>query len=229
MTPTAFDDTRHLTPDEIGRVVRAFRDEFGWSQETLAELAGVTSRTVQRLEAGEPSSLDTRRAVARAFRFEDVDWLNKPFPFPDAAALQARREAFEREHLVLDARVVDGRALMAMLVDAGCDCLAGSGLSELPEGAREAFATAMDFIRDCLDVREVVPMGEMLGYGDELQAILEPLRAAGHAISAATRRTSITQAGWSAPLPVSILYVAAAPAGEPTTKIAVPRKFAVAA
>ena len=52
---------------ELALLVTAFRQAHGWSQETLAELSGVTPRTVQRIEAGEPSSLDTRRVLARAF------------------------------------------------------------------------------------------------------------------------------------------------------------------
>ncbi len=225
MTSTTSPETRTLTPDEIGRVVRAFRDEFGWSQETLAELAGITSRTVQRLEAGQPSNLDTRRAVARAFDFEDLDWLNKPFPFPDEAELRARHEAFEREHLVLDAKPVDGRGLMATLVDHGCNGIAATGLSELPAGVREAFAAALDFLRECMDVSDVAPRSELLGYGDTIEEILAPLREQGFVIAVATRTTRITGEGWKQPLPLSIVYLAAAPADAPPSKIAVSRKI----
>ena len=100
----------------------------------MSELAGIKSRTVQRLEAGQSFSLDTRRAVALAFDFEDLDWLSKPFPSPDEAELRARHEAFEREHLVLDAKPVDGRGLMVTMIDHGCNGVAATGLSELPAG-----------------------------------------------------------------------------------------------
>lgn len=225
MTSTTTPKPKILTPGEIGRVVRAFRDEFGWSQETLAELADVTSRTFQRIEAGQPSSLDTRRAVARAFHFEDTDWLNKPFPLPDEAALKAQRKVFDREHVVLDARLVNGRELMAVLIDEDCGCLVGTGLSELPEGSREAFAAALDFLQDCIDVRDVARRAEILSYGDDLEEILTPLRQARLVVALATRRARITEQGWEQPIAISILYLAVVPADAPPSKIAVSRRI----
>jgi hypothetical protein len=52
-------------------------------------LARLNERTIQRVENGEPSTLDTRRALARAFGFEDLDIFEKPFPFPDAEKLKS--------------------------------------------------------------------------------------------------------------------------------------------
>lgn len=42
------------------------RTQKGWTQERLAEVSGVTVRTVQRLEAGNDASLDTLARVATA-------------------------------------------------------------------------------------------------------------------------------------------------------------------
>lgn len=66
------------TPAELAKFVKTMRDMNKWSQATLAEIARVTERTIQRVENGEPSSLDTRRALARAFGFEDLDAFDKP-------------------------------------------------------------------------------------------------------------------------------------------------------
>lgn len=84
-----------------------------WTQETLAELSGLTPTTVQRLGAGMPSRLHTRRAVTWVFGLEDTDWLSKPLPIPTGKEIRAQREAFERNHLVLEAKLVDGDGLMA--------------------------------------------------------------------------------------------------------------------
>lgn len=62
--------------------------------------------------------------MARAFVFEDLDWLSKPMPIPTDEQLQAQRAAFERDNLVLDVRVVDGCGLRAVMLDHGCDSLA---------------------------------------------------------------------------------------------------------
>ncbi len=221
-------EPRLLTPEEIGRVVRAFRTEFGWSQETLAELSGLTPRTIQRLEAGQPSSLDTRRAVGRAFRFEDIDWLSKPLAVPTQEQLRARREAFEREHLVLAAEPVDGRKLAAMLVDgAGFGAIGPGSLGELPRSAQDAFAAILDYLRDCLDIADVASRTEMLGYGDIIDEMAAPLREAGFRLCAAVRRTEVTGKDWAdkTPIPLAVTYVVAAPADQLQRQLVVPRKL----
>ncbi|MCA9512571.1 MAG: helix-turn-helix transcriptional regulator [Myxococcales bacterium] len=48
----------------------ALRDRRGWSQEELARAAGLSTRTVQRLESGAAASLETRKALAAAFDVE---------------------------------------------------------------------------------------------------------------------------------------------------------------
>ncbi|MEO1042634.1 MAG: helix-turn-helix domain-containing protein [Pseudomonadota bacterium] len=47
--------------------LKRWRDERCWSQEHLAETAGVSLRTVQRLERGESVSRETVMALAAAF------------------------------------------------------------------------------------------------------------------------------------------------------------------
>jgi transcriptional regulator with XRE-family HTH domain len=89
---------RLLTPAELGLCVRLFREMCQWSQEQLAEVAGLNVRTVQRIEQGQVASLDTRRALARAFEFEDVDVLNNPFTIPTAEELRAQRWRARRPH-----------------------------------------------------------------------------------------------------------------------------------
>ena len=48
-------------------IVRELRRERGWSQEQLAAIAGLSERTVQRIEAGGDCSLDSEMALASAF------------------------------------------------------------------------------------------------------------------------------------------------------------------
>ncbi|OLF73004.1 XRE family transcriptional regulator [Maricaulis sp. W15] len=50
--------------------IKRWREERHWSQEHLAELAGIGLRTVQRIENGEPASRDSLMALAAAFNVE---------------------------------------------------------------------------------------------------------------------------------------------------------------
>jgi ribosome-binding protein aMBF1 (putative translation factor) len=52
-----FYDKRALTPQELALIVVDQRESRGWTQATLAELSGITERTIQRIEGGEPSSV----------------------------------------------------------------------------------------------------------------------------------------------------------------------------
>lgn len=51
-------------------IVRKLRLQRGWSQERLAELAGVSVRTIQRLERGGGMSLETVSALAAVFEVD---------------------------------------------------------------------------------------------------------------------------------------------------------------
>lgn len=51
----------------MGSQIRALRLERAWSQEQLAEIAGLSVRTIQRLEQGQPASLETTKALAASF------------------------------------------------------------------------------------------------------------------------------------------------------------------
>ncbi len=48
-------------------LIRKLRLQRGWSQDQLAELAGLSVRTIQRVERGYPPSLETRNALAAVF------------------------------------------------------------------------------------------------------------------------------------------------------------------
>lgn len=47
--------------------IQKLRLQRGWSQEQLAALSGVSVRTIQRLETGQPPSLETRKALGAVF------------------------------------------------------------------------------------------------------------------------------------------------------------------
>ncbi len=61
-----------LNPD--GAKIRALRIQRGWTQEQLAEIAGISPRTVQRAESAGCAAFETLRALAGAFE-KDFDQL----------------------------------------------------------------------------------------------------------------------------------------------------------
>ncbi len=63
-----------LNPDSIK--IRTLRIQRGWTQEQLAEIAGISLRTIQRAEAANSAAFETLRAIAAAFE-TDFDRLLK--------------------------------------------------------------------------------------------------------------------------------------------------------
>jgi len=51
-------------------IIRKLRLQRGWSQDQLAELTGLSVRTVQRLERGNTPSLESARALAAVFEVD---------------------------------------------------------------------------------------------------------------------------------------------------------------
>lgn len=64
-------------------LIQKLRVQRGWSQEQLAELSGLSVRTIQRLERGKPASPESLKAIAAVF---EIDFNRLKEPDMDAAA-----------------------------------------------------------------------------------------------------------------------------------------------
>lgn len=68
-------------------LIQKLRLQRGWSQQQLAEMSGLSTRTVQRLEAGKPASMESLKSLAAVF---EVDFAtlqeNHTMPSQPAAA-----------------------------------------------------------------------------------------------------------------------------------------------
>ena len=51
-------------------LVQKLRLQRGWSQEQLAELSGLSVRTIQRIERGLPASTETLKSLASVFEID---------------------------------------------------------------------------------------------------------------------------------------------------------------
>ena len=69
------------------QLIRKLREDRAWSQEHLAAVAGVSARTIQRVEAENSASRETRMAIAVALDI-DLGQLNA-VPASDTAAAPA--------------------------------------------------------------------------------------------------------------------------------------------
>jgi transcriptional regulator with XRE-family HTH domain len=51
-------------------LVQKLRLQRGWSQQQLAELSGLSARTIQRIESGQPASAETLKSLASVFEID---------------------------------------------------------------------------------------------------------------------------------------------------------------
>ncbi len=83
-----------LNPD--GPKIKILRIQRGWTQEQLAEIAGVSARTIQRAETASSASFETLRAIAVAFE-------------TDFAQLLGSESSPDSDH---EAQVAEGAVIM---------------------------------------------------------------------------------------------------------------------
>ena len=93
---------------------KAYRLAQAWSQEQLAEMAGLSTRTVQRIENGEKPGLETLSALAAVFEVSVGDLIG-PQNGEDQALDQRIHEA--RSRIAGEARFY--RSLIAAVVVCG--------------------------------------------------------------------------------------------------------------
>ena len=76
-------------------LVRKLRLDRGWSQETLAEISGLSVRTVQRIERGGNASLDSLGALAAAFEVDIAGLSRETSMYKQKEVSEQEREALE--------------------------------------------------------------------------------------------------------------------------------------
>jgi transcriptional regulator with XRE-family HTH domain len=220
-------DWRLLTPAELARVIVSQREGRKWTQETLAEIARLTVRTVQRVEGGDPSSADTRRALARALDWQDLDVFNKAWPIPNEERLKAETERIERETVsVTLERITTGRRLREFAETSNAHCF--SELVELAPQAEEVFAEMQDYYKDYADVDDCYSATEKLDVNKAFQEMIERLSASGYALGGGTRHVRwLMREPAAESLPLIATYIVVGPEKSLPPTIRVPRRSQV--
>lgn len=214
---------RTLTAAEVAACIRQFRELRHWSQEQLAEISGLSVRTIQRVEVGESANFDTRRALARAFEFEDIDVFNKPFAVPTAEELAARKAQFDRDHVTVAlSPLVTGREL-ARLVER-CEMDLSEPGFEMTGEAAESFAALVDAFREYRDCAELYTEVQKLDVYEGFQRQIETLKDLGVSLRFAERRMQMgAQSPDADPVRLTALYVLAFQLGKEPEQISTPR------
>ncbi|SCY42680.1 Transcriptional regulator, contains XRE-family HTH domain [Nitrosospira sp. Nl5] len=222
--PENTQQTRMLTPAELGICIKLFREIRQWSQDQLAEMSGLNVRTIQRVEQGLSASLDTHRALASAFEFEDIDALNKPFTIPFEEELKAAKDKFDREHVTLTAIQLTTGKQFAKLAET-CMMDVSEPAFELIREADVAFAALVDYFREYRDFYDLYTETRKFEVYDEMQSHIDALKKLGVSLCYAERKMQVKRGSGpeSKPISVTVLYVVGFPLGKEPEQFATPK------
>jgi transcriptional regulator with XRE-family HTH domain len=79
-------------------LIQKLRLQRGWSQEQLAEVSGLSVRTVQRLERGQPASIESLKSLGAAFQIDFSD-LQEPEMNPTVSQNVSADETLALAHV----------------------------------------------------------------------------------------------------------------------------------
>jgi transcriptional regulator with XRE-family HTH domain len=103
-------------------LIQKLRLQRGWSQEQLAEVSGLSVRTIQRLERGQPGSIESLKALAAVFEIDfnrlkdtaEMDQPRSPDVRPDEALALAHVRKVKGFYIHLSQYVIVIAALAAI-------------------------------------------------------------------------------------------------------------------
>lgn len=168
-------EQRVLSAEEIAVFVKQYRDTRKWSQEQLAEISGLSVRTVQRVEQGLSSSFDTRRAICRAFELDDIDYLNKPFLFIAKKEYERLLTQFNQEHIRVPlVEIKTGQQLASRIEQ--CEALNLCRCLDLGSREEAVLADLVDYSQEYLDSFDLYSQPAKVEVYDYLDRCLSNLR-----------------------------------------------------
>lgn len=205
-----------IDPHTLAWWTRSLREASQWSQEALAEASGLTVRTIQRIEAGEPSSISTRRSLARGFGYDNVDTFIDPKFALDLNAMLKEIERIGKQ--AVDEHYSDFIRLSAQRIRTGEQIgrLAENTNSymfhyheNIPEAAKDAAAALFDYIKDYKDVSDLYSEADKLTTYREIGHLLHELKINNASVHYALRSMKVTGKDWvdQTPIQVDILYL----------------------
>lgn len=217
-------EARLLTNKELGGVITLMRKMHQWTQETLAELSGLTTRTIQRIENGEGGGVDSRRALGKAFGNEDIDIYNKPFMIPTPKEVEQQKVAFERERVTLATVPLTTGKQVVQLAEM-TQAHSFTTIGDLSHVADMALAELEDLFTEYRDVHDCYSATDKVELYAKFQEKIDAITGIDMELCHATRRVSIKGNDLNhAPLPFSILYLILFRKGEMPEKMAVGRE-----
>jgi transcriptional regulator with XRE-family HTH domain len=196
---------RTLSAKEVGALVRGFRELREWTQETLAELAGVSAKTVQRVERAQAGDADTLRSLAGALGFEDLNFFTKPQPLPTKEQLKQYEAKLDAETVLVKFTLIErGKQLRQRAEEHDARVIQCQVEND---GLEVAFAALCDLVGDYIDIAGDITQTERLAMDPDFDEALHSVKALGGDVLIGSRRVKMSAHGADGGYPCSVLYL----------------------
>lgn len=163
-------------PEVIASFVKELRAHLGWKQFALAHEAGVTVRTIERLEAGEHMSDETLSKVAKALKLREGAFTEASYcPSDEELAAMVRKAKEDYTHTAL--HDLSGVRDLDNILTAHAYLVDGSNVDD--ELAEEV-AAVKDYVQDAGDIHGDVPHTQQLTFSRELLGMIRDIEGHGY-------------------------------------------------
>lgn len=155
-------ETMERDPAYIAEQVKFIRKWHELTQENLADAAGLTTRTIEKIESGRHRPEEqTLRSIARAVQI-DIKFFEKPTPEQEARRKAEMERAFRKAVVVPITPIGTASDFLSAFDQRDAFRIDTSAVSD--DGALEAAAGMADYITDLNDVWVDCPMSQRFEY-----------------------------------------------------------------
>jgi len=186
----------------VAAKLKLFRELLGWSQEHLAEAAGLSGRTIQRAENGEEMSGETLQALAAVF---DVSVAILRQPLPSEEEVRKAAEEAEKRYKFISLNKIERASDLQRYV--GADALQVDHAAGLTESQEDEVAVLEELLRDYGDLWSDL---EATQRREALKTIFESvarLTASGLVVAAGCDTMKLVSKGSAEPFSMDVLRV----------------------
>lgn len=212
---------RTLTDKEIANCVKTIRKNRGWSQEQLAENSRLNLRTIQRVENGDPSSIDTRRCLADAFGANDIDAFNKATDIPSQEEQKKHQDYIENSCEQLDATKVTTGARVLDIAQR-CSLSFFDSSFDMNNEVELIMVSIKNHFSEYGDCHDLYSYDDKENVANEIQEKIEKLEKLGVSLVYAIKETTIKK--FSIKVSMKAAYIIAFPIGKEPEKLIIPNE-----
>lgn len=182
----------------IGEMIKKYRSQNLWSQETFAEQCGISGRTLQRIENGEKGNIETIRAIANFLKIgtEKLLPLNESVSDENwqrlVEELKNEADKLEKELSTL-LEMKDAKELLVLT--SSCETYQHDHPTPGNDEEVRAFGGVLQSIRDYSDIHDNMEPFQKVEFVAQLQNEIQELNNLGFKIFAGRMKGWVVQPG----------------------------------